>query len=47
MWWVCGICSDIWKESAASIFRVIDSSVGEEVVESKENAGYIGQLEEM
>jgi len=47
MWWVCGICYDIWMECAASIFRLTDSSVPEEVLESKESEGYMGQLEEM
>jgi len=43
----CGICTDIWKECAAAIFRVTDNSVHEEVLGSKESSGYIGQLEEM
>jgi len=34
-------------ECPASILRVTDSSVGEEVLESKESEGYMGQLEEM
>ena len=47
MWWVCGTCCDIWKECTASIFSVIDSSVAEGVLESKESEGYMGQLEVM
>jgi len=35
MWWVCDTCCDIWKECAAFIFSVIDSSVAEGVLESK------------
>jgi len=38
---------DIWKECAASFFRVNDSSVAEEVVGSKGSEGYMRQLEEM
>jgi hypothetical protein len=34
-------------ECLASIFRVTDSSVGEEVLESKDSEVYMGKLEEM
>jgi len=34
-------------EFTASIFRVTDSSVGEEVLESNGSEGSMGQLEEM
>jgi len=34
-------------ECLASIFRVTDSSVGEEVLESKDSEGYMGQLDKM
>jgi hypothetical protein len=44
---LCGICSDIWKECAASIFRVTDTSSVAEVMGRKESEGYMGQFEEI